>query len=151
MKIIIGSDHAGFHLKETLKKFLEELGYEVEDKGAFSLNPEDDYPDFMIPAAEAVAKDPENIRGILIGGSGQGEAMVANRFSGVRAAVYYGGNEEIVRLSREHNNANILALGVRFMDEDEAKRAVELWLATKFSGEERHLRRLNKFLDARAK
>ncbi len=151
MRIVLGSDHAGFHLKEALKKFLEELGYEVEDKGAFSLNPEDDYPDFMIPAAEAVAKDPENIRGILIGGSGQGEAMVANRFSGVRAAVYYGGNEKIVRLSREHNNANVLALGARFMDEDEASRAVKLWLATKFSGEERHLRRLNKFPDARAK
>jgi ribose 5-phosphate isomerase B len=151
MKIIIAADHAGFNLKEELKPFLGGLGHDVEDKGAFSLDPEDDYPDFMIPAAEAVAKDPENIRGIIIGGSGQGEAMVANRFSGVRAAVYYGGNEEIVRLSREHNNANVLALGARFMDEDEAKRAVELWLAEKFSGEERHLRRLNKFPDAREK
>ena len=147
MKIVIGSDHAGFILKEALKKYLEELGHEVEDKGAFSLDPEDDYPDFMIPAAEAVAKDPENIRGILIGGSGQGEAMVANRFAGVRAAVYYGGNKEIVRLSREHNNANMLALGARFMSADEAKHALEVWLCTPFPAPDggRHVRRIAKF------
>lgn len=147
MKIILASDHAGFHLKETLKKYLEELGHEVQDCGAFSLDPADDYPDFMISAAEAVAKDPDNIRGVFIGGSGQGEAMVANRFSGVRAAVYYGGNEEIVRLSREHNNANILALGARFVSQEEAKRTLALWLQTDFPGPdgERHKRRIEKF------
>ncbi len=144
MKIYIGTDHAGFELKEALKKFLGELGYEVEDKGAFSLDPADDYPDFIRPTAEAVANDPERSRGIILGGSGQGEAMVANRFKGVRAAVYYGGQQEIVKLSREHNNANILALGARFISEYEAKEAVRIWLETPFSGEERHARRIKK-------
>jgi ribose 5-phosphate isomerase B len=142
MKIYIGSDHAGYELKETLKKFLVELGHEVIDKGAFELNPEDDYPDFIRPVAEAVASDPES-RGIILGGSGQGEAMVANRVKGVRAAVYYGGDLEIVKLSREHNNANTLSLGARFISEEEAKKAVKLWLETPFAGG-RHQRRLEK-------
>ncbi len=117
--------------------------YEVEDMGTFKLDPEDDYPDFVRPVAEAVAKDPENSRGIVIGGSGQGEAIDANRFKSVRAAVYYGGDLKIVELSREHNNANILSLGARFLKESEAKSAVELWLKTPFSGG-RHERRVKK-------
>lgn len=146
-KIVVAADHAGFALKEELKKFLAKLGHEVRDCGAFSLDPEDDYPDFMIPAAKVVAKNPDGTRGVFIGGSGQGEAMVANRFSGVRAAVYYGGSEEIVRLSREHNNANVLALGARFVSIEEAKRALALWLKTDFPGPdgERHKRRIEKF------
>lgn len=150
MKIYLGSDHAGYELKEKLKKFLEEKGYEVEDKGAFKYDPEDDYPDFVRPVAEAVAGDAES-RGIILGGSGQGEVIVANRVRGVRAAVFYGlpagalakagGDLEIVRLSRAHNNANVLALGARFIDEEMAKKAVELWLETPFDGG-RHQRRI---------
>ncbi|MEK9166264.1 MAG: RpiB/LacA/LacB family sugar-phosphate isomerase [Patescibacteria group bacterium] len=144
MKIYLASDHAGFELKEALKKYLTELGYGGEDKGAYSLNSEDDYPDFIRPVVEAVAADPEHVRGIVLGGSGQGEAMIANRYKGVRAAVYYGGQLEIVKLSREHNDANILSLGARFISEYEAKEAVKLWLETPFLGEVRHMRRIEK-------
>lgn len=153
MRIYIGADHAGYELKEKLKKFLSELGHEVNDKGASRYDPEDDYPDFVRPTAEAVANDPEVSRGVIIGGSGQGEAMVANRVRGVRAAVFYGlpcetlvkqgGDFKIVRLSRAHNNANILVLGARFIDEETAKKAVELWLETPFDAG-RHQRRIEK-------
>ncbi len=144
MKIYLGSDHAGYELKEKLKIFLGSLGYEVEDKGAFSLNPIDDYPDFITPVAEAVASDVKSM-GIVLGGSGEGEAMNANRTEGVRACEFYGGNMDVVRVCREHNNANILSLGARFISEEEAKEAVKLFLETKFSGDERHLRRLSEF------
>ncbi|KKT41492.1 MAG: Ribose 5-phosphate isomerase rpib [Parcubacteria group bacterium GW2011_GWA2_44_13] len=143
MKIYIGSDHAGFELKEEIKKFLLEKGYFVEDKGAFQYQAEDDYPDFIRPVAEAVSKDPENSRGIIFGGSGQGEAICANRVKGVRAAVYYGGTVHIAELSREHNNSNILSLGARFLHSDEAKTAVDFWLRAKFAGG-RHQRRIDK-------
>lgn len=143
MKIFLGTDHAGYELKEELKKYLKDLGYAVEDKGAFELNNQDDYPDFIFPVARAVARDPES-RGIILGGSGQGEAMAANRVLGVRAAVYYGGEEEVVKLSRAHNNANILSLGARFIGLEEAKKAVKTWLDTPFSDEERHQRRIDK-------
>ena len=142
MKIYLGADHAGFELKETLKIWLQNSGYEVEDKGAFKYEPEDDYPDFVFPVARAIAADPES-RGIVIGGSGQGEAMAANRVRGVRSAVYYGGILEIVELSRKHNNANILSLGARFIDDELAKKAVKLWLETNFEGG-RHERRVSK-------
>ncbi|MEI6580691.1 MAG: RpiB/LacA/LacB family sugar-phosphate isomerase [bacterium] len=161
MKIYIGSDHTGFELKEKIKKYLSDLGlgYELEDKGAFTYNKDDDYPDFIRPVAEAVTSEKESF-GIILGGSGQGEAMCANKTKGIRAAVFYGQKEalgevdisgkkssdtfEIVELEREHNNANILSIGVRFVTEDEAKFACELFLRTKFSGEERHIRRINK-------
>ncbi len=143
MKIYIGTDHAGFELKEMLVVFLRELGHEVEDMGAHSYEALDDYPDFIRPVAEAVAGDTE-ARGIIIGGSGQGEAMCANRVSGARAAVYYGGPFDIAVLSREHNDANILSLGARFVDEDEAKEVVRVWLETPFGGEEKHARRIAK-------
>ncbi|OHA04378.1 MAG: ribose-5-phosphate isomerase [Candidatus Sungbacteria bacterium RIFCSPLOWO2_01_FULL_47_10] len=142
--IYIASDHAGFELKEELKAYLKELGHEVKDFGAFQFDAEDDYPDLVRNAAEAVANDPGRSRGIILGGSGQGEAMVANRFNGVRAAVYYGGNEKILTLSREHNDANVLSLGARFLTDEEAKRVVRVWLETKFSGEGRHARRISK-------
>lgn len=100
MKIYLASDHAGFELKNSLKIFLEKEGYEVNDLGPSEYNKDDDYPDFMRPVAEEVSNDPENNRGIIIGGSGQGEAMVANRFNGVRAAVYYAHNLDIIKLSR---------------------------------------------------
>ncbi|MEE9166169.1 MAG: RpiB/LacA/LacB family sugar-phosphate isomerase [Candidatus Neomarinimicrobiota bacterium] len=142
MTIYLGSDHAGFELKETIKTFLEEKGFEIEDKGAFWYDAEDDYPDFIRPVAEAVALDPES-RGIILGGSGQGEAMVANRVTGIRAAVYYGGPDDVVKLSRQHNNANILSLGARFVGSEFAVKAVEMWLGTPFDGG-RHDRRTKK-------
>ena len=143
MRIFIGSDHAGFEIKGILLPFLRVLGHEVEDMGAHTLNLLDDYPDFIHPVAEAVAKD-SSARGIILGGSGQGEAMCANRVKGARAAVYYGGPFDIAVLSREHNDANILSLGARFIDEDEAKEVVRVWLETAFSGDERHARRIQK-------
>lgn len=143
MKIYIGTDHAGFELKEKLLPFIKGLGYEVEDKGAFSFDENDDYPDFVKPVAESVAAGPES-KGIVIGKSGQGEAMCANRINGVRAVVFYGGNQEIIKLSREHNDANVLSLGAESISDDEAKEAVKLWLETPFSGDERHIRRIGK-------
>lgn len=145
MKVYLATDHAGFQLKEAIKKFLTEKDYEVKDFGAFSYDKHDDYPDFVRQAAEAVAKDPEQSRGIVLGASGQGEAMVANRHKGVRAAVLDMYDEEVIKLSREHNDANVLSLGARFLKEKEALKAVELWLGTPFSGEERHVRRIAKF------
>ncbi len=142
-KIYIGTDHAGFELKEELVGFLEGHGYEVVDLGSYELDKNDDYPDTIALVAKEVSDDPSS-RGIILGGSGQGEAIVANRFAGVRAAVYYGGPAEILRLSREHNDANILSLGARFMTVEEARDAVLLWLLTMFSGEERHMRRIEK-------
>ncbi len=154
MKIYIGADHAGFQLKKELISFLEEEGYKVIDKGAYELDGQDDYPDFIIPVAKAVAEDSES-RGIVIGGSGQGEAITANKISGVRAAVYYGSPHDIessafniIELSREHNDANVLSLGARFVDEHTAKEMVKLWLETPFSGDERHVRRIKKMDDA---
>lgn len=143
MIIYLGADHAGFELKEEIKKYLKENGKEVEDLGAFEFNQDDDYPDFVRPVAKAVAQDPERDRAIVLGGSGQGEAMVANRVKGVRAAVYYGGPLDIVKLSRQHNNANVLALGARFLTAEQAIAAVDLWLATPFEGG-RHARRIEK-------
>ena len=98
----------------------------------------------MIPAAQKVAENPDVHRGIIIGGSGQGEAMVANKVKGIRATVYYGGSQDILTFSKIHNNANMLSLGARFINPEEAKRAVKLWLSTPFPGEERHLRRIEK-------
>ncbi len=142
MKIYIGSDHAGFELKSKLIPFLKEMGYEVTDCGPEKFDPTDDYPDYIIPVAKAVAADPKNLKGIVIGASGEGEAIAANRTEGIRAVEYYGGNLEIVKLSREHNDANILSLGAKFLNESQAKEAVKLWLTTPFSGDERHARRI---------
>ncbi|OGG59612.1 ribose-5-phosphate isomerase [Candidatus Kaiserbacteria bacterium RIFCSPHIGHO2_02_FULL_50_50] len=142
MNIHIATDHAGFALKETLLAYVrDELGHTVHDHGAYAYDEHDDYPPFMAAVAQEVAKD-ASARGIILGGSGQGEAMVANRTRGVRAAVYYGGPFDIVRLSREHNDANILSLGARFLSEEDAKTAVRMWLGTDFSHEERHRRRI---------
>lgn len=143
MKIILATDHAGFELKEKIKIYLKQLGYSVSDEGAFEFQVDDDYPDFIRIAARIVASDPD-ARGIVFGGSGVGEAIVANREHGVRAVVYSGGSEEVVRLSRQHNNANVLSFGARFVSEDRAKEIVSLWLQTDFSGEERHIRRIYK-------
>jgi len=141
--IYLATDHAGFELKETLKQYLMDLGYEVEDLGTYS-SEACDYPDFVIPAAQKVALDPERNVAIVLGGSGQGEAIAANKVKGVRAVVYNSHNLEIIRLSRDHNNANVLSLGARFLTAEQAKEAVKLWLETPFSYDERHVRRLNK-------
>lgn len=144
MKIYLGTDHAGFGHKEAVKKYLLEKDYEVEDLGAHTLDLEDDYPDYITLVAECVAKELES-RGIVFGGSGQGEAMCANRVKGVRAALYYGGTTDFISLSREHNDANILSLGARFLSEEETLQAVDIFLETPFSNEPRHIRRIEKF------
>ena len=143
MTIFLGADHAGFQLKEKLKVHLQEKGFAVVDMGAFELSPDDDYPDFVRPVAEAVANDPEHSRGIVVGGSGQGEDNAADKIQGVRSVVYYGGPLEVVELSRKHNNANVLALGARFLTPEQAMKAVDLWLATPFEGG-RHAKRIEK-------
>lgn len=143
-KVYIASDHAGFALKSALVTYIHALGYSVEDKGAPAFSPEDDYPDFITPCAHAVASD-VGARGIIIGKSGEGEAMCANRIIGVRAAVFYGGSPEIIQLTREHNDANILSLGAHFITQGEAERAVKQFLETPFSDSPRHARRLAKF------
>ncbi len=159
-KIYIGSDHAGFNPKEKLKAYLSGLGYEVEDKGPFSYDEHDDYPDFVLPVAEAVAVDKGSF-GVVIGGTGQGEAMAANRVKGARCALFYGplapkeavdvkGTEssdpyEMIKLTREHNDANMISLGARFLNKEEVHEAMKIFLETPFSGEERHVRRINKF------
>lgn len=143
MRIYCASDHAGFELKKDLIAFVETLGHEAIDVGAPVYNECDDYPDFIVPAARKVAEDTGSF-GIVIGGSGQGEAIAANKIAGIRAALYYGGNMNIVTLAREHNNANVLSLGARFVSPAEARKAVRIWLETPFSEGERHIRRLQK-------
>ena len=142
MKIAIGSDHAGFRYKEKIKQFLTEQGHEVRD---FGTNSEEsvDYPVFIRPVAEAVASG-EAERGIVLGGSGNGEAMMANRIRGVRCALCW--NEETAKLSRAHNDANALSLGERVISEEMALRIVQIWLETPFEGG-RHVRRIE-MLDA---
>jgi len=126
--IHLAADHAGFALKNTIHDWLTSEGVTIVDHGAHQLDPLDDFPDFIAPAAAAVAAAPATSRGIIFGGSGQGEAMVANRFKAVRATVYYGGPDDIVTLSRRHNDANMLSIGARFVSPDEAKRVIWLWL-----------------------
>lgn len=159
MKIATTTDHAGFEALKELKTYLESLGHECVDFGPTHFDAEDDYPDFMLPAAHAVASGVCE-RGVIMGGSGQGEAMAANRVPGVRAALFYGpvtakvavdadgtmsdDPYEIVRLSRQHNDANILSLSGRFLTTEEMKTAIKIWLETPFSGVERHARRIRK-------
>ncbi|MFM2383960.1 MAG: hypothetical protein RIQ72_532 [Candidatus Parcubacteria bacterium] len=174
MKISIASDHAGFELKAFLVEQLREKGYDISDRGAHELNPDDDYPFYISQVAQDVSVYEEarisgnhpthtvhghpyvaqgrDVLGIVIGGSGQGEAMVANKFPHIRAATVYGGArsggslqllEEITRLSRLHNDSNILSLGARFMTSEEALSVVLLWLKTEFSDEARHERRID--------
>jgi ribose 5-phosphate isomerase B len=147
MVIFFASDHAGFELKNELINFVRsELGHTPEDCGAHTYNKDDDYTDFVRIAAEKVSAN-DNARAIILGGSGQGEAMCANRLPGVRASVYYHHDLDIIRLSREHNKANVLSLGARFIELESAKEAVRVWLETPFSHDTRHERRIKK-LDA---
>jgi ribose 5-phosphate isomerase B len=159
MKIALSTDHAGYEKLKQLQEFLESSGHQCVNFGPKVFQPDDDYPDFIRPAAEAVASG-ECEAGIIFGGSGQGEAMTANRIKGVRCAVYYGpakavdaldvsgvaaaDDYEIIRLSRQHNDANMLALAGRFLDNNAVEQAVSIWLNTPFSADERHSRRINK-------
>ena len=142
MKIHLATDHAGLELKNSIKDYLSNQGNEVTDHGAYEYDALDDYPDFIFPCVRAVASDLLS-RGIILGGSGQGEAMAANRVKGVRAAVFYNGPIEIVKLSREHNNANVLSIGARFMRDDEIRSVLDVWLNEPFGGG-RHQRRIDK-------
>jgi ribose 5-phosphate isomerase B len=157
MKVYFASDHAGFETKNKLFAYVrDQLGYDVEDCGALTNDPQDDYPGIIAVAARKLAADVaagKDSRAIVAGASGQGEAIVANRFKGVRCALYYGdpGHEQvdasgkhldILASTREHNNANALSLGLRFLTFDQAKDAVTRWLATPFPGEARHARRI---------
>lgn len=148
MTIYLGSDHAGFALKEYVKIFLEQRAYNVVDHGAFVYDETDDYPDFIMPVAHCVADDcRRNVdsRGIVFGGSGYGEMMAANRIVGARCAFYCTGlSHDIVTLSRTHNDANVLSIGARFTSQEDAKNIILLWLEVKFSKEDRHVRRINK-------
>lgn len=159
MKIALSTDHAGFEQLRRLEDFLTQQGHECVNYGPKSYNGEDDYPDFIVPAARAVASG-ECEKGIIMGGSGQGEAMAANRVKGVRCTVYYGpatpadavdsegsaasDEYEILRLSREHNDANMLSLAARFLSQADVESAAELWLSVPFSNAERHARRIKK-------
>lgn len=139
--LYIAADHAGYNLKEELKRFFDEVVYPYEDMGSKELNLQDDYPDFAVPLARRVAAE-ENSLGILICGTGVGMCIAANKIKNIRAAVCY--DEFTARQSREHNNANILCLGGKTLDPEVAKKMVKVWLETEFSGEERHARRLEK-------
>ena len=139
--IVLATDHAGFELKEHVKRFLIKKGYDIKDFGALEYDGLDDYPDFILPAAKYISE--YKLMGIIFGGSGQGEAMAANRIKGIRAAVFYNGPDEIVELSRLHNNANILSIGARFVNNQEVEKVIELWLSTDFE-EGRHEKRINK-------
>jgi ribose 5-phosphate isomerase B len=158
MKIALGSDHAGFKLKEEIKSWLESEGYTVFDYGAAQEDPNDDYPDFVMPAARAVASG-EAERAIIFGSSGEGEGIAANRLKGVRALVYYGPQDplldthktgmqkDLITVSREDNDSNVFAIGASFVPFGEAKEVIVRWLETPFTAEERHIRRIKK-LDA---
>jgi len=140
--IYIASDHAGFELKNQLVEYLKSKNFEIENCGPESFDKEDDYPDLIFPCARKVAADPTG-RGIILGSSGQGEAIVANKVKGIRAVVYYGGDLEVIRRSRTHNNSQVLSLGARYLTFEEATLVVDLWLSTEFEGG-RHQRRIEK-------
>ena len=139
--VYIGTDHAGFEYKEAIKKALIAEGYEVVDKGTDS-EESCDYPDFIYPVAAAVGEDPKNRMGIVLGGSGNGEAMVANKVKGVRCAI--GWSDFTVQMSREHNDANVLSIGARTISKKQAVDFAKKWLATPFPEDARHIRRIKK-------
>ena len=141
MRIHIGSDHAGLELKSQLIEHLVGNGHDVTDHGPYEYDAVDDYPDFCIPAAEAVAKDPASL-GIVIGGSGNGEQMAANKVSGIRAALAW--SVETAKLAKDHNNANVVAVGGRMHELPLVKEIIDAFIAHPFSADERHIRRIDK-------
>ena len=141
MRIHIGSDHAGLDFKSELITHLVMNGHDVTDHGPYEYDALDDYPDFCIPCAEAVAKDATSI-GIVLGGSGNGEQIAANKVKGIRAALVW--SVETAQLAREHNNANVIAVGGRMHEADFVKMLIDTFIATPFPGDERHVRRIDK-------
>jgi ribose 5-phosphate isomerase B len=139
MRIYVGSDHAGFELKKELVRRLTEAGHEVHDLGATRYDPEDDYPAYCLNTGARVVADPGSL-GVVIGGSGNGEQISANKVPGVRAALVW--NRDTARLAREHNDANVVAIGARMHSVDDACNLVTLFLGTAFSGSGRHVRRI---------
>lgn len=162
MTIALASDHAGYSQLQELADYLESLGHDVRNFGPKSMKPEDDYPDFVVPAAKAVA-DGDCDRGVILGGDGEGEAMVANKVKGIRCGLFYSAAVprrvvdakgrvshdpyEIIKLTRLHNDANMLSLAARFVALSDMKHVIKLWLDTPFSADERHRRRIDKFKD----
>ena len=144
MTIHLATDHAGFECKEIVKSWLEAEGFAVVDHGAYLYDELDDYPDFISKAALKVSACPGADKAIIFGGSGQGEAMVANRFPGVRAAVLYTDNDEITALSRQHNDSNVLSIGARFLSMDAVKKNIWTWLHTEPLSDEKYSRRNHK-------
>jgi len=150
--IYLASDHRGYELKEKIKTWLKGWDYDFQDMGPDKLDPGDDYPDFVSRAAEKVSGDPEGSKGIVLGYSGQGEAIVANKFKGVRAVVYYGTGEAldpdkpgtIEELSRKDDDSNVLSIAAGFVDEETIRSIIKTWLETPFSKIERHQRRIDK-------
>lgn len=159
MKIVVSCDHTGFSLVNPIIELLTSLGHQVYNLAPQQYDADDDYPDYIYPAARMVANG-QSDRAIIVGGSGQAEAITANRLKGIRAALFYGpvaatesidiegskpqDNFEIIRLSRQHNNANVLSLAARFMNEDTIKKAITIWLDEPFSNADRHFRRIKK-------
>lgn len=139
MRVYLGADHAGFELKQHLVQWLLTAGYEVVDLGANSYEPEDDYPTYCILAATRTVEDPGSL-GVVVGGSGNGEQISANKVPGVRAALAW--SEETAQLARAHNDANVVGIGARMHTEEQAVAIVTAFLQTPFSGEERHVRRI---------
>lgn len=151
MKIFIGTDHAGYVLKEKLVSLLKAQGHEVLDQGAFEYDENDDYPDFVVPVARAVSKNPSLVKGIILGATGEPEAIVANKFPHTRAVVFYGKSKsvvddeaDIIVRSRHHTDTNILILGARYLTEESMMSTVNLWLNTPFDREAKNVRRLEK-------
>jgi ribose 5-phosphate isomerase B len=140
MRVFLGSDHAGYELKQHLVQWLAANGHEPVDCGPADYDAEDDYPPYVLRAAERTAAEPGAL-GVVVGGSGNGEAIAANKVKGVRAALAW--SEETAVLGRQHNDANVISIGGRMHDLDTAARFVELFLATPYSGEERHTRRID--------
>lgn len=159
MKVYLATDHAGLEIKNKVIEYLKELGHEPEDCGAFEYDKDDDYPDLISKAALKVSENPESF-GIIFGGSGQGEAIVANKFKNVRCALFYSpalpaqaidinGNKssdefEMLKLTRAHNDSNMLSIGTRFLNEEQILKAVKIFLESPFPGDERHKRRIEK-------
>lgn len=159
MKVYLATDHAGLEIKNKVSEYLKSLGFEAIDCGPFEFDKDDDYPDLISKAARNVSENPETF-GIVFGGSGQGEAIVANKFKNVRCALFYSeatpvkaidisGNKsvdpyEMLKLTRAHNNSNMLSLGIRFLTEEQILKAVKIFLESPFPGDERHVRRIEK-------